>query len=224
MDKHTEIIYLNLLKQLNSFWNTQNEESNILLKEKYFFRALERASICIQSTHSKYAQTGKLNSLNTTQYAIFLYYLSNLTGVGGNRVLADKIYYLNKIMHSVDWYWEIQLPNHFHAEHPLGSVLGRATYGDYLMVYQGTTVGGNFNGKGVKYPIFGKYIILYTNATILGNCKVGNKVVFSANCFVKDESIQDNCIVSGSSPNLVIRRLPEEKINNYFKSIWDIEE
>lgn len=143
-----------------------------------------------------------------------------LWGGGTNQELADKLYYLNKIMHSVDWYWAIELPDHFYAEHPLGSVLGRAQYGDYLILYQGTTVGGNRNKNGINYPKMGDYIILYANSTIIGNCQVGRKVVFSANSYVKDEIIPDYCIVSGSSPNLIIRRLTEDKINNYFNSIW----
>lgn len=36
-------------------------------------------------------------------------------------------------MHSVDWLHSIELPIHFGAEHPVGSVLGKATYGDCFL-------------------------------------------------------------------------------------------
>ena len=47
-------------------------------------------------------------------------------------MIADKIYYLNKILHSVDIYHEVELPSTFFLEHPVGTVLGRAKYQDGL--------------------------------------------------------------------------------------------
>ena len=78
---------------------------------------------------------------------IFLYYLSHeIYANTQNTILCDKIYYLNKIMNSVDLFYAIELPQKFGAEHPLGSVMGRAKYGDGFFFYQGCTVGGT-DGK-----------------------------------------------------------------------------
>lgn len=57
----------------------------------------------------------------------------------GDTVLADKIYYLNKMMNSVDLFYEIELPMHFGLEHPLGTIMGRAKFGDYFYFYQQCT-------------------------------------------------------------------------------------
>ena len=68
----------------------------------------------------------------------FLYYLSHdiyKNAKAGQ--LCDKIYYLNKIFHSVDLFYAIDLPNYFGAEHPLGSVMGRAQYSNGFFFYQG---------------------------------------------------------------------------------------
>ncbi len=54
-------------------------------------------------------------------------------------------------MHSVDWFYAVDLPVHFLCEHPLGSVLGKASYGDYFLIYQGTTVGGSIKGDIIYY-------------------------------------------------------------------------
>lgn len=66
-------------------------------------------------------------------------------------------------MHSVDWYYEIELPDHFMVEHPVGSVLGRATYGDYMYIYQGVTIGGNIslNEGNVAYPVLGENVTFF---------------------------------------------------------------
>ena len=123
-------------------------------------------------------------------------------------------------MHANDWFYAIDLPTHFHCEHPLGSVLGRATYGDYFFVYQGTTVGGNRSKGKLFYPMIGTNVILYANATILGNTNIGNNVVVSADSFLINETIPDNCIVFGKSPNISIKEKSEDEIKEYTQHIW----
>lgn len=107
------------------------------------------------------------------------------------------------------------------VEHPLGSVLGRADYGDFLFIYQGVTVGGNISSSnGVPvYPTLGNNIILFSDAKVLGDANVGNNVIFGANSYVINEDIPDDSMVFGMSPNLVIKHEPE-KIKEYMKRIW----
>ncbi len=143
--------------------------------------------------------------LHTVEWSIFLYYVSNELGKNGNNYWASKVYFLNKIMCSVDWFYEIQLPDHFWGEHPLGSVLGRAKYGDNLFVYQGTTVGGSSKNDEIKYPELGSNVVLCANATVLGDTVIGDSVIVSANSCLINETVPDNCIVFGHSPNIVIK-------------------
>ncbi|MBQ9032174.1 MAG: transferase [Parasporobacterium sp.] len=159
----------------------------------------------------------------SVQWMIFLYRLSHeiyLRGVETIPKEADQIYYLNKIMHSNDWFYAINLPTHFLCEHPLGSVLGRAEYGDYLFVYQGTTIGGSRKKEELFYPRIGNNVILFADSAILGNSVIGNNVVVSANTHILNENIPDNSIVFGQSPNLIIKRKCEKEILAYTKHIW----
>jgi serine O-acetyltransferase len=121
----------------------------------------------------------------------------------GKTHLADKLYYLNKIMHACDIYHEVVLPENFFLEHPVGTVLGRAKYGNKFFAMQNCTVGGN---KG-KYPVIGENVKLYSGAKILGNSRIGNNVSISANTYVKDTDIPDNVTVFGSWPNLILKYL-----------------
>ena len=125
------------------------------------------------------------------------------------------------MLHSVDWFYEIELPVHFMVEHPLGSVLGRANYGDFLCIYQGVTIGGNISAKNGNpvYPTLGNNIIFFSDAKALGDVHIGNNVIFSANAYVINEDIPDDSMVFGMSPNLVIRHEPE-KVKEYMKRIW----
>ena len=160
----------------------------------------------------------------SVQWMVFLYRISHviyLHSRGGNVPKeADQCYYLNKIMHSNDWFYAIDLPTHFQCEHPLGSVLGRAKYGEYLFVYQGTTVGGNRSKGKLYYPSLGNNVTMFANSSIIGDARIGNNVIVSAETYIINDIVPDNCIVFGKSPNLVIKTKSEEEIKSYTSHIW----
>lgn len=53
---------------------------------------------------------------------------------------AEKIYYLNKALNGIDIFYDINMPNIWRTEHPIGAVMGRAKYGDRFFFYQGCVV------------------------------------------------------------------------------------
>lgn len=182
---------------------------------------LERVEKCFKVTRNKYYHdaTGEVcfSPYHSGQYSIFLYYLANTIYItSSDSSLASKIYYLNKIINSVDWYYEIELPKCWGVEHPLGSVLGRAKYSDGFFTYQGCTVGGN---KG-RYPIMGKNVILYSNVTVLGDTTIGDNVVISSGTLIIDEVIPNNCLVFGRTPNLVIKQKDLIYMNELISKFW----
>src|SRR5205823_3428658 len=80
-------------------------------------RALERAEHCFSNLRRKYfAQDDRtvFNHLNTDQYAMFLYLLSNtLFRMEESPSLTAKVYALNKALHSIDAFYEVELPDIF---------------------------------------------------------------------------------------------------------------
>lgn len=111
--------------------------------------AIERCRYALSFSADKYYQTEEiyLSPFHTGKYAILLYYLSRELFIwDGNGERAEKIYYLNKILHGIDIFYEVNMPAIWGVEHPLGSVMGRATYGDRFYFYQGCTVGGSSGG------------------------------------------------------------------------------
>jgi len=100
-------------------------------------------------------------------------------------------------MNGLDLYFSVSMPETFLLVHPVGSVIGNATYGDYLTIYQGCTVGAD---KGV-YPTFGEGTILYSGVSVLGNTTVGDNVVFAANSFVINSEVPGNSVVTGQYPS-----------------------
>lgn len=208
------------LQEIASFTNQQLK--NILISDEnvasYVKEALERTLNCFALNKNKYYRgENNFSVFHSGQYSIYLYYLANTAYKKSNAgQLPSKLYYLNKILHSVDWYYEIELPSCWGVEHPVGSVLGRAKYNDGLFIYQGCTVGGNKK----KYPELGKNVIMYSNSTILGDSIIGDNVILSTGTTIKDENIPSNCIVFGQTPNLIIKEKSEEYMYTLIDELW----
>jgi len=194
----------NLCRQIHSFFSCTEEERIIL--DKYLDKTLERVEKCFQGIDNKYFKSDlgvKLNPFHSVQYMTFLYTIAN--ELYRNRIsstLTDKLYYLNKTMNGLDMFYAIELPEVWSAEHPVGSVLGRAKYGNGFFFYQGCTVGGNRGKDGILYyPVIGINVKMYANSSFIGKCNIGDNVILGAGALVKDEDIPSNSIVFGQSPN-----------------------
>ena len=222
MDRNREKEIVDLvMHQLTSYW-PEVDERVIEDAVPDALKAIEKGFFGLPNKRFFDGEKVVFSPYISVQWMIFLYRLSHEIYVRnhGRAKEADQVYYLNKIMHANDWFYAIDLPEHFLCEHPLGSVLGRADYGDYLFVYQGTTVGGNRTKGALCYPKIGNNVILFANATVLGNTRIGNNVVVAADSYLIDEAVPDNCIVFGKSPDIVIKKRTEEEIKQYTQHIW----
>lgn len=192
-------------RQLESFFFITNEEKRFISDIQS--RVLEIVYLCFKDIDNKYFKdSGKVvfNSYHSGQYLSYLYFYSNILSVEeNNKNLADRLYYLNKIMHSCDIYHEVMLSASFFLEHPVGTVLGRANYGNNFFAMQNCTVGGN---KGL-YPTIGDNVKLYSGAKVLGKSTLGNNVTLAANTYIKDIDIPEGATVFGQYPNHTIKYL-----------------
>lgn len=120
---------------------------------------------------------------------------------------------------SVDLFYEIELPDVFMFDHPLGTVMGRAVYSNYFMFYQGCTVGNNYG----FYPRFGEAVFMLSDSKVIGNCTIGDNVIIGANAYVKDVDIPANSLVFGQSPNLTIKENRGDMIRAYVGEVFEYE-
>ena len=112
------------------------------------------------------------------------------------RVTESEAHYRLNRMLGFDLYYEVDLPQNLMFVHPIGTVLGRATYGDYLCVYQNVGVGSDLDGN---RPKVGEGVVLFPGAKVLGNTVIGNNVFVTANTVVQNCEIPDNSIVFPSA-------------------------
>ena len=171
---------------------------------------LQRVEYCFSKINAKYFRNGSdvlFNHLHGDHYAMFLYMLSNiLYRNGSNLDLCTKIFQLNKYLHCVDAFYEIELPEIFLFVHPLGTVLGRANYSNYLIVYQHCNVGSNRN----SYPTLKEYVSLHPGSSILGNCLVEENCKIAAGSLLLDMDLKKNSLYIGNPRGYVIKESLEK--------------
>jgi len=205
-----------VLKQLYNLLVANLSLDSKLQLSKAIDESLERVEYCFSYIRNKYFHKGRhiyFDVYHTDQYAMFLYFLSNtIYKKFNNTQLATKIYYLNKVLHSIDVYFEVELPQIFMFGHPVGTVLGRAKYSNYFVVSQHCTVGNN---KGI-YPVLEEGVVLYMGASVLGNSNIGKNSCISANTLVKDQNVPGNSIVFGTSPFLTFKQCKFSVVEKYF--------
>lgn len=201
--------------QLKNVFGLQRQEEDLLnIKEGgYFVSAYDRAQMCLNHFLPKYYD-GKIDPYNSVMYCIFLYWLGHFLYLGGGQTktessvalkMANKVYYLNKMLNGNDIFYAIELPKFWCCEHPVGAVLGRADFGNSFYFYQGCTVGGSLHNDKICYPQIGNNVTMFSDSKILGASVIGNNCVLSANTYLINERIPDNSLVFGQSPNIVIK-------------------
>ena len=167
-----------IFRQLESFFPPLNEEEKGLIVDCLKV-VIPQCEYNFSHSENKYFSTEKnghritrFDAFHSVQWMTLLYYLSHELYLRKSN-LCDKVYYLNKIMHSVDLFYAIELPQIWSAEHPLGTVMGRASYSNGFFFYQGCTVGGTKGKEGrIYYPVIEENVRMYSNSSILVRCNI----------------------------------------------------
>ena len=155
---------------------------------------------------------GKLMLNYLDHYAIFCFRFAKRLHKEGLIQIADATYYSMRIRCSIDLYYTSNIGECFMPVHALGTIMdSHAIYGRHFKIYDGCHIGPySIVGKEPKewvHPTFGDYVTMLAHSTVYGNSVIGNNVIISAGTNIINEEIPDNCIVSGSSPNLVFQKL-----------------
>ena len=209
-----------LLNQIsNNFFKSIDDEKLIT---KHMPHILERFERNIENNNNKYYsrvnESGKreayFDPLHTCQWFLFLYLTANTIykyedeKKEAAREVCDKVYGQSKTLSGCDIYYEVEMPEAFSFDYPLGSHMGRAQYGNGFSFVQGCTV----DDKDGKYPIIGENVKMLTGSKIIGNSHIGDNCIISEGTIIVDEDVLHDSIVYGKSPNLIIKS--REQTNN----------
>ena len=209
-----------LIHQLHNYYPIGGWEREF---DDVYPTVIERLDCCFSHVKNKYYHNNGetlFNPLHVAQWTMFLYMMANELSKNGNTDLCDMIYGLSKMASSADIFYGVEMPRIWFFDHPQGSVMGRAKYNDYFTFSQGCTVGNN---KG-KFPVFGKHVSMLSNSKVLGDCHIGDHVIFSANTYVIDTDIPPYSIVFGTAPNNIIKQITPDKFNELIGSMFSGDE
>ncbi len=200
------------------FENLFPDGANLSDLPKFVALALGRIEHCFSRVRLKgFFANGqaRFSHGHSDQYAIFLYYLANSAfREQPGHPIADKAYALNKALHALDAFYEVELPDVFVLQHPVGTVLGRATYSDFFICYHNCTVGANLDND---YPSFGRGIVMYGGSRVIGKTAVGDNTFVSTGAIVIDGGkLEPDSVLHGLYPETARSRTQRNVIRDIF--------
>ncbi|WP_052714280.1 LbetaH domain-containing protein [Paenibacillus dauci] len=205
---------LYVLRQLNHFFPDNKFPKNEEKLHKSFLNALDRTEYCFKHVALKsYHHDNKtfLSHTHSDQYTLFLWFFSNsLWKEYEDSELASKVFYLNKMLNGLTCMYDAEMPEIFLVIHGGGIVLGKASYSNFFVCYQGCTVGA-INGI---YPILGKGVAMAPQSSIIGNCRVGNLVTIGNQALLRNSNLEDGSICYRDSET------GSQKIVSSKKEVW----
>ena len=181
--------------------------------DSHLDEALERLHRCINACAPW--RPDEFNVLQSSQHTIFLYYLANtIFKQSGDTEAPTRLFLMNKAFNGIDLFYEIAMPEVFYIGHSVGIVLAKATYGNYLVLYQNSTVGRHK----ADIPVLGDRVVLYPNTAVIGRSVVGDDAVVSQGVSVVNKQVPQRSIAFAGGPGeLVFRPRPDDLIGEYFR-------
>lgn len=170
--------------------------------------AYSQLGISFSKVRNKYySLNGKpvLRLAHNAQFTILLYWLARALSKSKPPHFADRVYWLLRVVSGVDLYYEVELPELWACDHPLGSVIGRGRFARSASLFfaQNCTIGNN---RGA-YPRVDGNLYMFSNSSLLGETRIAGNVVLANGTSVIDAGDLADCLVFGRSPDLVIKPL-----------------
>jgi serine O-acetyltransferase len=175
--------------------------------------ALERLHRCINACAPW--RPDQFNVLQSSQHCIYLYYLSNtIWRRSGDTAAPTRLFLMNKAFNGIDLFYEIAMPEVFYIGHSVGIVLAKATYGNYLVLYQNSTVGRHKD----QIPVLGDRVILYPNTAVIGRSVVENDCVVSqGTSVINRRTPAGQMVFRGADGGLAFSPRPDDLLQEYFR-------
>lgn len=134
--------------------------------------------------------------MHSDQYSQFLYFLSNsLWKLSNNKPICDKLIALNKLLNGMFYSYKCKLPDLFLFAHPVGTIIGNASYSDGLVIFQNVTINTDSDEDGNPAPKLGKGLFLGAGAKIIGNKPIGDRVSIGVDALVHKTAIPSDSVV-----------------------------
>lgn len=173
---------------------------------------LDRVRTCVNAV--RMWKEEEFDYLHSSQYCIFLYYLSNTAWRNRqDQRFCTKLFLLNKALNGFDCFYDNVLPDKFFIGHSVGIVLARTTLANYLVLYQNSTIGKNHGDA----PVLGEGVVLYPNTAIIGKCRIGPGTVIAQGCSVINQDTPGDCYVFADGEKLTFKKPKRNVLADIFR-------
>lgn len=201
-------------KQLGNLFPLPPDPQAALI-DTHLDESLRRLNHCVSRV--RMWTPDQFDVLHSSQYCIFLYYLSNtIWRREKTQRLCTQLFLLNKALNAIDCFYEVEMPEVFFIGHSVGIVLAKAKYGNYLVLYQNSTVGKN---HGIS-PVIEDGVILYPNSAVIGNCLIRKGTVISQGVSVINRNTEAGKLVfQGYGGDLVFKDNSRPSLNDFFRDV-----
>jgi serine O-acetyltransferase len=147
------------------------------------------------------------------QVAMLIYFLASTAWERfGDGNLAKKLTLLNRARNALLIMYDTKLPDIFVIPHTVGTVIGKATYADFLVVCQNVTIANDLT----THLTFGPGVVLFPGSFVVGTGTIGEGAAIGANSTLQYQDVPPNTLVTGSSPNIEMRPRKRDFLARYF--------
>lgn len=135
--------------------------------------------------------------LNPCFHSVVIFRISQFFHLIKLNIISKVLWYLNRIVFSVDIDYRAELAGGLVLVHGLNVVIGKDVKSKgCLTIYQGVTIGGNGNrynvdryGKKYYQPIIENNVKLYTNACIFGPVLISENTIIKAGSIITKDVV-----------------------------------
>jgi serine O-acetyltransferase len=115
----------------------------------------------------------------------------------GTPFLPRFLSYLSRFFTGIEIHPGAKIGKGVFIDHGMGVVIGEtAIVGDYVLIYQGVTLGGTGKETGKRHPTLGNHVMVGAGALLLGNIEIGDHVRVGAGSVVL-RHVPSHCTVVG---------------------------
>lgn len=187
-----------IIKQVNVFFPDKEVKINNDI-ENSFRLSLLRLEYCFKFiNNSAYTKNGItiFDHLHTDQYLQFLYFWANTHWrMGYDENFSKKLGNLHRYLSGMFLSYKCELPDIFFIFHSVGTVVGNATYDNFLVISQSVTINTGDTVEDIKRPVLGKGLYLATHAKIIGNQEIGDYVSIGVEATSYKDNVPTNSVI-----------------------------
>ena len=190
-------------KQMEAFFPDGPVDASLLTR--LVDQALQRIEVCFTGiAWHGYGLDGVVtfNHRHSDQYAQFLYFLAN-SATEVDRDIAERAF-------------EVKMPNQFLLVHPVGSVFGRANYGEGFVGYQNCNVGANLTGE---TPTFGRGVALFAGARVIGQSVIGENTMIATGTTILNADVPANSVAAMINGTVTFKATQRNVFNYAFRGV-----